>query len=62
MAVYIDPTLNSIEVMQVVEDMRKYNIKDYRLAHGNNCIWATYGMVSAYYIFRNGKIHTVQVD
>jgi hypothetical protein len=29
---------------------------------GNNCIWVYYGPINLYYIFKDGRIHDVQID
>ena len=58
--------LNPIEVMQVEIDLEKKNIKDYKLAPGNDCIWVQAGSSSIplnmYYIFRDGAIVDIQID
>lgn len=54
--------LNSFEVILVHEDMRERGIADYSMRPGNDCIWVSYGLVDAYYIFRDGKIADIQYD
>lgn len=54
----IDPT----EVAIVKEHLAKAGIPEYTIAPGNNCIRVTYGRVSEYYIFRNGKLIDIQTD
>jgi hypothetical protein len=54
--------LNPIEVMQVQIDLEQKGIKYYDMRQGNDCIWVNYGLVNAYYIFRDGKIADVQID
>jgi hypothetical protein len=58
----IDPTLNPLEVIVVVEALAKKNVKHYTLARGNNCIWAYYGFINEYYIFSKGHLVDIQVD
>jgi len=54
--------LNEFEVILVHEDMRQKGIVNYSMRPGNDCIWVSYGLVNAYYIFRNGQIADVQID
>lgn len=54
--------LNSFEVIQVTDDLRKHGIENYEMRPGNNCIWVSYGLVDCYYIFRDGKIFDIQFD
>lgn len=58
----IDPSLNEFEVIIVAEKLEKAGIKDYTLARGNNCIWAYYGHINEYYIFRDGHLVDIQID
>lgn len=58
----ISPTLNPLEVMIVAEHLEKNGIKDYTLTEGNNCIWAYYGFINEYYIFRDGRLVDIQID
>jgi hypothetical protein len=60
--VSIDPTLNEFEVLQVADHLERKGIKSYTLTQGNDCIWAYYGVINEYYIFRDGEIADVQVD
>ncbi len=54
--------LNSLEALQVIEDLRKNNIVNYTMRPGKDCIWVTHGLVDAYYIFRDGKLVDIQID
>lgn len=54
--------LNEFEVILVHEDMRQRGIVNYSMQPGNDCIWVSYGLVNAYYIFCNSQIHDVQID
>ena len=58
----IDPDLNPLEVMLVIEDLRKKGVEHYTLTKGNNCIWAYYGLVNSYYIFRDSQLVDIQID
>ena len=58
----IDPTLNEFEVLQVADHLEEHGVTSYTLAKGNNCIWAYYGQINEYYIFRDGKIVDIQID
>ena len=58
----IDPTLNPLEVLVVTEALAKKNITHYTLAPGNDCIWAYYGFINEYYIFKDGNLVDIQVD
>lgn len=54
--------LNSFEVIQVIDDLKKKDINNYTLREGNDCIWVSVGRVNCYYIFHEGKIADIQVD
>ena len=58
----IDPTLNEFEVLVVADRLEKQGVKSYTLLPGNCCIWATYGHVNEYYVFKDGKIVDIQID
>lgn len=58
----IDPTLNELEVMVVADHLQKHGVTSYTLARGNDCIWAYYGAINEYYIFRDGKLVDIQID
>jgi hypothetical protein len=58
----IDKTLNELEVMVVVEHLQNKGIENYTLTQGNDCIWAYYGAINEYYIFRDGRLVDIQID
>jgi hypothetical protein len=58
----IHPDLNPFEVLLVQEHYKKRGIDYYTLTRGNDCIWAYYGQINEYFIFRNGKIADIQID
>ena len=58
----INPTLNPLEVLVVSEHLERKGIKSYSLIPGNFCIWAYYGRINEYYIFRDGKLADIQTD
>ena len=58
----IDPTLNELEVMVVAEKLKEAGVEHYTLRRGNDCIWAYYGRINEYYIFRDGNLVDIQVD
>ena len=60
--VTIDPTLNELEVIIVAERLKNKGVEHYTLTKGNNCIWAYYGVINEYYIFREGKLVDIQID
>ena len=60
--VSIDPSLNEFEVLQVADRLERKGVKSYTLTQGNACIWAYYGQINEYYIFRDGEIADIQVD
>ena len=60
--VSIDPSLNEFEVLQVADHLERKGVKSYTLTQGNACIWAYYGVINEYYIFRDGEIADIQVD
>jgi hypothetical protein len=58
----ISPTLNPLEVMLVTEHLKLKGVENYTLTEGNDCIWAYYGRINEYYIFRNGELADIQID
>ena len=58
----IDPSLNELEVMVVAEKLKEQGIESYTLTKGHNCIWAYYGLINEYYIFRDGYLVDIQID
>ena len=60
--VRIDPTLNELEVIIVADKLKSKGVEHYTLAKGNGCIWAYYGVINEYYIFREGKLVDIQID
>ena len=58
----IHPALNPLEVILVEEDMAKKGITSYTMTLGNNCIWVYYSFMNLYYIFKEGRIHDIQID
>ena len=58
----IAPTLNPLEVLVVAEHLKKHGVEHYTLTEGNDCIWAYYGAINEYYIFKNGYLVDIQID
>ena len=58
----IDPELNPLEVMVVTEKLKESGVESYTLTKGNGCIWAYYGVINEYYIFRDGYLVDIQID
>ena len=60
----INPLLNPLEVIQVKDYMDNNNprVLYYTMTQGNECIWVYYSSINLYFIFRDGKIHDIQVD
>lgn len=58
----ISPTLNELEVLVVADHLEKKGVKSYTLTEGNDCIWAYYGVINEYYIFKDGYLVDVQID
>jgi len=58
----IHPALNPLEVILVGDDMTRRGIVNYTMTRGNDCIWVYYGSMNLYYIFKEGKIHDIQID
>jgi hypothetical protein len=58
----IAPTLNELEVIVVAEHLKERGVTSYTLTHGTDCIWAYYGVINEYYIFRDGKLVDIQID
>ena len=60
----IHPALNPLEVILVEEHMSEKSPKvtHYTMTQGNDCIWVYYGNINLYYIFKEGRIHDIQID
>ena len=58
----INPTLNPLEVLVVTEHLKNKGVEHYTLTPGNDCIWAYYGAINEYYIFKNGYLVDIQID
>ena len=54
--------MNEFEMIQVAADLERKGVTQWGWTQGNDCIWVWYGMINAYYIFRNGKIWDIQID
>jgi hypothetical protein len=57
-----DPEVNPLELIAVAEDLDSRGISHATIYKGNECIWVSYGLVNAYYIFRGGKVVDIQID
>ena len=53
--------LNPLELLVVEEDLSRKGIRNYQILPGNACIWVSYGLVNAYYIF-NSKSQLVDLQ
>ena len=62
MSIDINPKLNPLEVLVVAEHYKNKGINHYTLTEGNDCIWAYYGSINEYFIFRDGKLVDIQID
>ncbi len=58
----IHPNLNPLEVLVVTEELKRKGVENYTLTQGNQCIWAYYGRINEYYIFRDGELVDIQID
>ncbi len=58
----INPKLNPLEVIIVCEELKKKGVEHYTLTEGNDCIWAYYGYINEYYIFKKGRLVDIQID
>lgn len=58
----INPDLNPLEVLVVTEKLKERGVEHYTLTKGNDCIWAYYGRINEYYIFRQGLLVDIQID
>ena len=50
------------ELMIVRERLRQQGVDCATIRPGNQCVWVTWGLISEYYIFRDGRLVDVQVD
>ena len=60
----IHPALNPLEVILVEDYMTEHHprVTHYTMTQGNDCIWVYYSYMNLYFIFREGKIHDIQID
>lgn len=63
-SITVHPALNPLEVILVEDHMSKIAplVTHYTMTKGNGCIWVYYGLFNLYYIFKDGKIHDIQID
>ena len=54
--------INDFERILIAQDMAERGITNYSMKRGNNCVWVWYGLVNAYYIFKEGQICQIQYD
>ena len=54
--------LEQYKVDLVTAHLAAKGITNFELSEGNDCVWASYGYVNAYYIIRDGKIVDVIID
>jgi hypothetical protein len=60
--IHIHPDLNEFEVLVVADHLKSKGVESYTLNKGNGCIWAYYGVINEYYIFKAGHLVDIQVD
>jgi hypothetical protein len=48
--------------MVVAERLKEKGVTHYTLTQGNGCIWAYYGVINEYYIFKEGHLVDIQID
>jgi hypothetical protein len=60
--IHIHPDLNEFEVLVVADHLKSKGVESYTLSKGNGCIWAYYGVINEYYIFKAGHLVDIQVD
>lgn len=58
----IDPTLNSLEVMIIAEELQKRGVTSYDMRPGNDCVWVSSNRLETYWIFREGRLADIQID
>ena len=60
--IHIHPDLNEFEVLVVADHLKSKGVGSYTLSKGNGCIWAYYGVINEYYIFKAGRLVDIQID
>jgi hypothetical protein len=61
--VSIDERINELELIVVADHLENtLGITNYSLTQGNGCVWAGYGVINSYYIFKEGKLAEIQYD
>ena len=58
----VDKDVDPLELMVVYDDLKSRGVEHATIYKGNNCIWAHYGLVDAYYIFKNFELVDIQFD
>ena len=54
--------IQQFEVDQITANLAKQGITEFSMKRGNDCVWVSYGLVDAYYIFRDEQLVDIQVD
>ena len=61
--VSIDKRINELEILVVADHLEKsLGVTNYSLTQGNGCVWASYGVINSYYIFKEGRLAEIQYD
>ncbi len=58
----VRPGVNEFEAIVVMEKLKERGVTHATLTPGNDCVWAYYGVINEYYIFRNGLLVDIQID
>jgi len=54
--------MNELEMLVVADILDREGKVGYSLRKGNGCVWASYGIINEYFIFRDGVLVDRQVD
>jgi mannose-6-phosphate isomerase-like protein (cupin superfamily) len=58
----VRPGVNELQAIVVMDLLEKKGIRHATLTPGNDCVWAYYGYINEYYIFREGRVVDIQID
>jgi hypothetical protein len=58
----VDKDVDPLQLIVVHDDLKSRGVKSATIYKGNGCIWAHYGLIDAYYIFKNFELVDIQYD
>jgi hypothetical protein len=58
----VDQEVDPLQLMIVHDDLKSRGVRHATIYKGNGCIWVSYNLIDAYYIFKNFELVDIQYD